>query len=102
MREVSNVDLRKEMEPLFKGNQPSINALLVSEDSIVWTTMYGMLMGLERTARSGEKRVGWVDSLQGSLMPLGVPPKAGAGYMYYAAISRKPGVKKGLVCYGSS
>jgi hypothetical protein len=35
-------------------------------------------------------------------MSLGVPPKAGAGYLYYAAISRKPGVKKGLVCYASS
>jgi hypothetical protein len=75
MREVSNVDLRKEMEPLFKGNQPSINALLVSEDSIVWTTMYGMLMGLERTASSGKKGLaGWI-LFRDRSCPLAFPQK---------------------------
>ncbi len=102
MKEVSRQGLRQEMQQLFQGRLPTINALLVSEDSILWTTMYGMLMGLERHAKPGRRRIGWVDSLEGAVMPIGVPPKATAEYMYYSAISIKSEVRKGLVCYQSS
>lgn len=102
MEEVNREDLKNEMRQLFGGRPPRINALLVSEDSIFWTTMYGTLMGLERHAKRSGARVGWSDFLGEVVMPISVSPKASAGYMYYSAISTKPNVRKGLVCYGSS
>ena len=80
---------------------PLINALLVTDEALIWTTMEGTLMGLERQARPGEKRLAWLDPL-GASMPIGVPPAASAGYMYYPAMSLNPKVRIGLICYQSA
>jgi outer membrane protein assembly factor BamB len=103
MKEVKREDLTKQLQELFQGLAPHINALLVMEESILWTTMYGTLMGVERHAGQGKKRVGWRDPLgKNVLMPIGVPPKAHVVYMYYSAVSMKPGAARGLVCYESA
>lgn len=102
MQEVDRQDLKKEMQRLFQKELPTVNALLVSEESIIWTTMSGKIMGTERHSQPGKERIVWSDYLGPVLMPIAVPPKAGAGYMYYSAISLKPEVKKGLVCYKAS
>lgn len=99
MQEVDRQDLKKEMQRLFQKESPTTNALLVTEESIIWTTMAGTLMGTERHPQPGKERCVWSDHLGPVLMPIAVPPKAGAGYMYYSAISLEPKVKKGLVCY---
>ena len=101
MEEVNREDLKKELEQLFEGRNPLINALLVTEESLIWTTMEGTFMGLERQAKQGKRRLAWKDSL-GVLMPIGVSPKASNGYMYYRAISLRVEVRIGLVCYRSS
>jgi hypothetical protein len=102
MQEVDRQDLKKEMQRLFRKELPTINSLLVSEESIIWTTMSGKIMGTERRSQPGKERLVWSDYLGPVLMPLGIPPRIGAGYMYYSAISLKPEVKKGLVCYQAS
>lgn len=100
MKEIKRENLTKPFQQLFQGLQPRVNALLVTDGAIFWSTMYGTLMGLERGEKRGKTRLGWTDFLgKGVLMPIAVPPKALEGYMYYSAMSIKPGVPKGLVCY---
>ena len=98
MEETKREDLK---EALKMFGDPLINALLVTDEALIWTTMEGTLMGLERQARPGEKRLAWLDPL-GTSMPIGVPPAASAGSMYYPAMSLNPKVRIGLICYQSA
>jgi hypothetical protein len=99
MEEVRRENLHKEIAHMFKKELVMINALLVTEESIIWTTMYGTLMGLERYAKPGKKRVGWQDPLGNVPMSIGVPPKALGRYMYFSVMPFKRELKKGVFCW---
>jgi PQQ-like domain len=99
MREIKREDLKETLRVMFQGNPVTINAILVSEETLFWTTMQGSLMGLEREAKGGRKRKAWADPLGNVAMPIGIPPLCYPGYMYYTVISTDPKVPKGLICY---
>jgi hypothetical protein len=98
MKEADTDGLRKERDELSRGKNLTICALLVTKEAFIWTSLDGTVNGVERRLGRGTKRICWQDSLQ-TLMPFGVPPKSRNGYMYLSAISTKPAVPIGLVCY---
>jgi len=95
MEETYRENLKKELDAL---RSPSINALLVTDEALVWSTMEGNLMGVMRKVEIGKKRVVWIDPL-GTLMPIGVPPVASQGCMYFRAISLDAKIRTGVICY---
>ena len=92
-------DLKQALQFFYKGEQPTINAILVTQDSLFWTSMQGVLMGIEREPVPGQKRKAWLDPLGNVAMPIGVSPTAYPEHMYYVVMSTDPKIPKGLICY---
>jgi hypothetical protein len=95
MREVDRLEYRAEVEPLYKGQDRMVCGMCLTEESVVWTTMQGALMGVSRKRGPDGRRVTWTDHV-GGLIPLGVPPVAFGDYLYYASRAGD-----GLRCYRS-
>ncbi len=101
MREVSRVEYRREVEPLYKGQPPTVNGFWLTEDSVIWTTMHGAFMGVGRTPEGG-KRVTWGSDVD-ALMPIGQSPLGHGDYLYYSVVARdRESPQSGLHCYRSS
>ncbi len=101
MREVERIEFRSEVEPLYQGNRPTVNAFWLTEESVIWTTMHGALMAVSRRPGPGNRRRTWMEDL-GALMPIGVSPLGWGDYLYYSAVTRDHLGFGGLHCYGAS
>jgi hypothetical protein len=99
MREVGRIEYRAEVEPLYRGLVPTVNALWLTEQTVIWTTAHGALMGVSRTVDSRSRRTVWVEEIPGALMPLGRAPVGYGDYLYYAALSGDLNGPFGLYCY---
>lgn len=98
MREVGRAEYRSEVEPLYAGNAPTVNAFCLTEESVVWTTMHGVLMGVSRRPGPAGKRVTWSYEVPGAIMPIAEPPVAWGDYLYFTKKSENPE----LLCFKSA
>lgn len=97
MREVRRIDYRIDVEPLYGGNAPTVNAFCLTEESVIWTTMHGVLMGVSRRPGPDGKRVTWKYEVPGAIMPIAEPPVAWGDYLYFT----KKGENPELLCFKS-
>ena len=102
MREISRLEYREEVEPLYGRHARTMNAFCFSEESIVWTTMHGALMGISRKASPTGKRITWVNQKTDVLMPVATPPLIWGGYLYFRQMAASTNTPCGLLCYRSS
>lgn len=100
MKEVSRIDFRKEVEPHYARARgvPYPCAFWVSEESVIWTNMSGLVIGVSRTASRDGTRAVWADWMPGALVPVAQLPLALKEYIYVAEYGEK---KVGLHCYKS-
>ncbi len=98
LREVDRIEYQAEVEPLYGDRQVSVNAFCLSEESVIWTTMHGALMGVSRKPVQSERRVTWCHDLPGALMPLAEAPVVHGGYLYFT----KKGEHPELLCFEGS
>jgi hypothetical protein len=102
MKEVDRIEYRREVAPLYRLNAPSLHGFVVTDESVVWTTMHGAFMGVSRRPGEDGRRRTWVDEVPGAIMPIGRSPVAHHGYIYYAAMSLGDENVSGLYAYTSS
>jgi hypothetical protein len=101
MKEVSRIVFRREVEPHYARQRgiPYPCAFWVSEESVIWTNMSGLLIGVSReTDRDGTRTV-WTDWMPGALVPVAQFPLAYGEYIYFSEYGEK---KVGLHCYRGS
>ncbi len=98
LKEVDRVEYETAVAPLYRGMQPTVNAFCLTEESVVWTTMHGALMGVSRKPGPDGRRVTWCEEIPGALMPLAEAPVPHGDYLYYT----KKGDKPELLCFRSS
>lgn len=98
LKEVDRIEYRAEIEPLYKGNQTTVNAFCLSEESVIWTTMHGALMGVSRRPGPDGKRVTWCQEIPGAIMPLAEAPVVYGDYLYFT----KKGENPELLCFRSN
>jgi len=96
LTEVVRADYRDEVAPLYGSHHLTINAACVHDAAIVWTTMDGAVMAIERDKIDGRWKV-WSDEVPDALMPLGIAPQAHDGHVYVAHRGPNPE----LLCYES-
>jgi hypothetical protein len=102
MCEVNRLEYREHVEPLY-GKQPrTLNAFCFSEESIIWTTGHGALLGISRKDSSLGKRATWMDQKNDVLMPMATPPLILGGYLYYRRMGTSTAPACGLLCYRGS
>jgi hypothetical protein len=99
MKEVSRIEYRREVEPLYGKRAPLLAAFWITHESVIWTNVDGTLMGVSRQASANGRRKVWTDKPH---------PKAGTGfadfplaygdYFYFADM----GDNLGLYCYRSA
>lgn len=95
MRETNRTEYRAEVEPLYKGQKPTLRGFWLTEKCVFWTTAHGALMGVNRRPDPDGARRTWVDELPGAVMGIADHPVSCGPYLYYAVVGGSPG----LVCY---
>lgn len=75
-------------------------AYWISEESVLWTTLGGQVMGVSRFPDESGKRVWWSDDLK-STLAIAEPPVHEGGYLYVGTKGR-PGSAGELICYRSA
>jgi PQQ-like domain len=99
MREVNRLEYSHEVKPLY-GRQPhTLNAFCFSDESVVWTTMHGVLMGVSRESSPQGTRLTWMDKKIDALMPKATPPLIWGGYLYFREMVATSEGSSGLLCY---
>lgn len=97
MKEVERIEYRKEVEPLYGKQHPYPCAFWLTKESVIWTTMNGVLIGVSRKVGKDGRRTVWSDRPEKALMPIGEFPLAYGDYLYRA----EKGDRLGLYCYRS-
>lgn len=95
MVEVDRLEYRADVEPLYGRNEPTVNAVCISDASVVWTTMHGALMAVSRKPGQSGKHTVWSELIPGALMPLGDAPVTYDRYLYFT----KRGEAPELLCF---
>jgi outer membrane protein assembly factor BamB len=98
LKEVDRIQYRAEVEPLYKGQQVTVNAFCLSEQSVIWTTMHGALMGVSRKPGVDGRRATWCYEIPGGVMPLAEAPVAYGDYLYFTNKGQEPE----LLCFESA
>ncbi len=98
LKEIDRIEYRAEVEPLYQGKQISVNAFCISEESVIWTTMHGALMGISRKPGPDGERVTWCHEVPGALMPLAEAPVVYGDHLYLT----KKGENPELLCFKGS
>lgn len=101
MKQVSRIDFQREVEPHYAKAKgiPYPCAFWLSEESVIWTNMSGLLIGVSRTAGRNGTRTVWADWMPGALVPVAQFPLAFGEYIYFPEYGEK---KVGLHCYRGS
>lgn len=101
MKEVSRIEFRKEVEPHYAKARgiPYPCAFWLSEESVTWTNLSGLLIGVSREAGKHGSRTMWADWMPGALVPIAQFPLAFGEYIYFSEYGEK---KVGLHCYRGS
>jgi hypothetical protein len=101
MKEVSRIEFRQEVEPHYAitRGMPYPCAFWLSEESVIWTNLSGLLIGVSREARRVGSRTVWADWMPGALVPIAQFPMAFGEYIYFSEYGEK---KVGLHCYRGS
>jgi hypothetical protein len=97
MKEVERIEYRKEVESLYGKEHPYPCAFWLTKESVIWTTMNGVLIGVSRKVGKDGRRTVWSDRPEKALMPIGEFPLAYGDYLYRA----EKGDRLGLYCYRS-
>jgi outer membrane protein assembly factor BamB len=98
LEETSRAEYAAELRGAWKKSMPvAVHAVCVTTESLIWTTMAGVMFGVERRPAAGSRRC-WAHELKGALMPTYQPPFVGGRYLYY----EPKGVSEGLVCYAAA
>lgn len=97
LKEVDRIEYRADVEPLYQGRQVSVNAFCLSEESVIWTTGHGALMGVSRKPGPDGRRVTWSHEIPGAIMPFAEPPTLHGNYLYFT----KKGTNPELLCFRS-
>jgi hypothetical protein len=100
MKEVSRIGFRREVLPLYGRHTPSVCGFWLSNESVIWTTRHGSVMGVSRGANEDGRRVAWVDDL-GAVLPYGEFPLAHGDYLYVRDSGGKDWKHFGLYSFGS-
>jgi hypothetical protein len=95
LQEISRLQYGAELRKIWKKPLPAVNAYCVTREAVIWTTMAGVMFGVDRRQPNGS-RTCWLDDLE-ALMPTYQPPFVGGSHLYYEP---KRG-RAGLVCYTS-
>jgi hypothetical protein len=98
MKAVSEVEFRADVEPHYAkaGGSPYPCAFWVSSESVIWTNMSGLLIGVSRKLGRNGVRTVWADWMPGALVPVAQFPLAFKQYIYFAEYGEK---RVGLRCY---
>jgi hypothetical protein len=75
-------------------------AYWISDESVLWTTLSGQVMGVSRYPDERGKRIWWSDDLK-STLAIGEPPVHESGYLYVGTKGRG-GSAGEIVCYRSA
>jgi hypothetical protein len=84
------LDYRAEVEPLYGGQPPTVNAFCVTSKAVFWTTMQAVLMGVSRRAAERGRRAAWSVHIPGAIMPIAEPPIAWGPYLYLTKKGEDP------------
>lgn len=97
-KEVARIEYEADVAPLYKGRQATVNAFCLTEESVIWTTMHGALMGVSRKPGPDGRRATWCEEIPGALMPLAEAPIPYGDYLYFT----KKGSDPELLCFRGS
>jgi hypothetical protein len=98
MEEVSRIEFRKEVEPLYGSERPFPCAFWLTHESVIWTNLNGSLMGVSRNKAADGKRKVWIDRLPNAGTSIAEFPLAWGDYLYF--MDRGPSL--GLYCFWSA
>jgi len=98
MKEVGRIEYGRDVEALYGKEHPYACAFWLTEESVIWTTLNGVLIGVSRKTDKSGKRVVWSDRPEKAVMPIGEFPLAYGDYLYRA----EKGDRLGLYCYRSA
>jgi hypothetical protein len=98
MKEASRIEFRKEVEPHYAKVRgiPYPCAFWLSAESVIWTNLSGLLIGISREPGKDGSRTVWADWMPGALVPIAQFPLAFGEYIYFSEYGEK---KVGLHCY---
>lgn len=98
LKEVDRIEYRAEAEPVYGKAIPYPCAFWLTHESVIWTDLNGLLVGVSRQAGRGGKRDVWHDRPEKAAMPIADFPLAYGDYLYRA----EKGDRLGLYCYRSA
>jgi hypothetical protein len=82
LREVDRIDYRECVEPLYKGNRPTVAGYTLTEESVIWCASHGALMGVSRRPGPDGRRATWVHEGLGS-PPIAATPLVFGDHLYW-------------------